>query len=258
MSAKPNDDPVEAVRKSGFPLQMRLADMVGGIVQGTVEEEIPWLDGHGDSQFMDFAAFTPQLILTFECKKIDSSSVTFLLRNDDSAQSTTDSYCLSLKFFAAPNEWRVRTAVWDHFPATRQARFAVNSPKNDGRIIEKDIQHLIKGSLWCAGKRWSKQREGSNSCPVIPIYITTAKLYTNVFSTVDVGLHDGVLCHEHQHREAVPYVRFTKTFVAHRDAHIGNLTAFIVNTESLAELLHSLLKKPPVDHQASWGSIIAI
>jgi hypothetical protein len=236
---------------------MRLADMVKGIVQGPLEEEIPWLDARGDSQFMDFAAFTPHMILTFECKKIASSSITFLLRADLSAQSTTDSYCLSLGFYKFDErqyEWRVRTAVWDHLPLTRQARFAVSSPRNDDHIIEKDIQHLIKGSLWCACKRWTKQREGVSSSPIIPIYITTAKLYTNVFSTKNVGLHDGILDQQDQNREEVKYVRFTKTFLAHPSAHVGELTAFIVNTEALPEFLRSLLEERPEDRPASWGN----
>jgi hypothetical protein len=75
-------------------------------------------------------------------------------------------------------------------PESYEAKFAVvasDSKSSNSRLIEADIQMLLKGTIEYAIR--SRSIRGlARTGPIVPILVTTAKLYVNEFDTSKVSI----------------------------------------------------------------------
>ena len=99
-------------------------------------------------------------------------------------------------------------------------------------------------SFACDGPEWRKLAIQAPFL-IIPVLITNAEIYTVRYKPTEISLQSGEFETIPEERKNVPWVRFSKTFLAGYGRDIGYRSIFVVNASHLNEFLNLL-------DQLSW------
>jgi len=117
-----------------------------------------------------------------------------------------------------------------------------NSGK-DQRLLERDVGRLILGTdAYAQRVRRSipLSREKELGWPFVPVLVTNAPLYVARYEPTDIALDSGEFATPPKDVEAVPWVRFRKSFPSSGRVDLGERSAFVVTAPGLAEFLAEL------------------
>ena len=210
---------------------------------------------------MDIVAQCEGLVATIECKKTETNVVTFLLPTQPKQFiAGTSNFVWVRRINDSTQRLAVSAGEVSIPPETSEAKFAVvaNDSKNsNSRLIEADVQILLKGTIEYAGR--SRSIRGlARTGPIVPILVTNAKLYIDEFDTSKVSTESGSLAAEFHNVSPVQFIRFRKAFVTHRSVELDEQTVFVVNADSLPKLLAELATaRPSYPHENQWVNLDA-
>lgn len=236
-----------AANSSGFPLQIRLADVVRSSRNWKVlVEEYPWfLDRDGGLEgFIDLVVIDTEYniqTLVVECKRVKETAWVFLVPKKNPNKRSYSTFWVSN---------RKGNSDWSHFgwrpgnadPQSHESKFCAVHGSRQGRqtLLERTASELLDSIEAFA----SQEKRGTTDPQFrkfyVPIIVTTADLMVSLFEPNSISLKDGSLPKDAVF-ETVPYVRFRKSF---RDISLGyntlpveqayresERTVFIVNAE---------------------------
>lgn len=250
-----------AVRKSGFPFQMRVAQMIRNRDGYEVSEEVAYASPDGTAKFIDIVAVARnETRLVVECKKAAETSYTFLSRvNESDTQRLLAPY---ISMAPEGNSPGLALRYGDYFsrPTSFQAQYCVACTSKPGdkasfetRLLESIVQPLVEASeaharesLRLVSARLHSENRG---VPFIPLVVTTAALFVARIDPIsDVDLGSGELHLKPDRIQPVNFIRFEKEFTASPYRDCRARTAIIARLEGLEELLEWL-----PDHSARWN-----
>jgi len=240
----PNKVIEAALRGSGFPFQtaVRYAIRTHPARYRIHASEYPWRNRKNEDSFLDIVANNRQLILTVECKKTKQEKYIFLL--DLGAEASTgdifDFRCLRLTLDAG-RSGKVYCETHELDPKCPAAEFCVVSTNSKERLLERDAAMLISATNSFAydPREWQKLNIPSPFL-IVPVLITNADIYTVRYKPTEVSLESGEFVTMPEEQNHVPWVRFSKTFVAASGHDTGYRSIFVVNASHLNEFLGKL------------------
>jgi hypothetical protein len=120
-----------------------------------------------------------------------------------------------------------------------------NNP--DKRLLERDASLLV-GATDAFARDLQEHNRLKLKLPylVLPVIVTTAKLYMARYDPVEIDLQTGEFFPDKpsEIEGEVPWIRFTKTLIAGRGFDIGFRSVFVVSATSFKQFLE-LLEFPP-------------
>lgn len=236
---------IEAVRGSGFPFQtaVRYAIRTHPGKYRIHASEYPWRNRKNEDSFLDLVCNNRQLVLTIECKKTKQEKYIFLLPQGSEASTgdTFDFRCVRLNLEADNKTTRVYCEDHELDPRCPAAEFCVVSTNSKERMLERDAAMLISASDAFAHDKSEWQR--INISPpflIVPVLITNAGIYTVRYLPTEVSLNSGEFEKMPEEQNPVPWIRFSKSFVAGSGRDIGYRSMFVVNASHLNDFLGKL------------------
>ncbi len=238
-----------ALLKSGFPFQRKVKQIIHAAPEWSVlYEEFPWRDDlNAKDSFLDIVAGTKQLLITVECKKAEDEKILFLVEPDGPVPECS---CVSLGLQGNlstpfPSAWIIR-------PESPNATFAIpfrNGKPDSNRLLEVDIQQLLRGTITAARSKQAQRTVQSLQAPlpILPLYVTTAELLVTEVDYDQLDLRTGKVTPNAQDFRSTPFVRFTKTFISYKDVEVPSLTAIVVQAHHIAELLSKFANRSPIE-----------
>lgn len=230
---------------SGFPLQIRVADVVNSSENWKVfADEYPWsFEERGLEGFIDIvvtdASYDIQAMVV-ECKRVKDTAWVFLVPK---RMPKKRSY---MRLWVSNRE----KSSWTHFgwekknadPQSYESQFCAIPGSRQGRqtLLERTASDLLDSV-----EAFAFQEKRSTDDPdfrriYAPVIVTTAELMVSFFEPSSISLKDGSLPRDTVF-ETVPYVRFRKSFrnTSFRGKNIpvqqayreSERTVFIVNAE---------------------------
>jgi hypothetical protein len=236
-------DAYSALKSSGFPLQTRIRHLInpsrGWVVDAS---EFPWQTANGEDEYLDLVATNRGTILGIECKK-SNEVLTFLRPLDSPTGYDFSCRCLCVRRPQSGAAPEIYCETWQMKPQSRTSEFCVSTKKP----LEADAAHVVRATeAYAVYYKWALETGAAVRVPVllIPVIVTSARLYTVRYGPDDVSLDTGeFLRHPGEKKfesEEAPWVRFRKTFTAARGADLGDRTVFIVRAASLSDFLLQL------------------
>lgn len=243
---------------SGFPLQLRVAQVVNGSYNWRVilEEHLWRCDISGSEGFIDLAAINKNdnlQVMVFECKRVRETAWVFL-RPKQPPFGSYDAKLFNLRRY--PNGLNWQLFGWSNCkfkPSMHESNFCAIVGHEQGRrnLLERTAAELIDATEALAHE---ERRIIDFSSPksvfdriYIPIIVTTAELILAFFKTGDISLVDGSLPSDADFTK-VPYIMFRKALKARTNLVMNSVTeihtasertVFIVNSEKLDEFLEN-------------------
>lgn len=255
---------VQAVKASGFPFQARIQNIIESVDGWHVTgSEVSW-SHEGREEFIDIVAQKRQLLITVECKRFGvlsedqrshkfewragypKRSFVFLCRKADeiSDTETQDTHITCYigendisEYFETPG---ARGQIRKINPASYEASLCVTVDVNEPKeLIERDVARLARGTHEYARTMYGLLAEVNNDIAeeFLPIYVTTAPLYVVRFDPTSVSEADGNIDIEEKSLVRVPWVRFTKAFMASGTVNSDIRTVIVVEAIHLNEFL---------------------
>jgi len=237
-----------ALQASGFPFQTAVEHGIRTAINWKVlAVEVPWTDPSGADQFLDLVARSGQYTIGVECKKTQKETLTFLLPQEARATTVDRAWLLYAdQIRDSTRRWEPFRGLWRVGPASFESSFCVVSTSGSGkdqRLLERDVGRLILGTDAYA----QRARRGipvsaadELGWPFVPVLVTNAPLYVARYEPTDVSLDTGEFASPPTNVDAVPWVRFRKSFPSSGRLDLGERTAFVVTATRLAEFLVEL------------------
>ena len=265
MLQKSEEQPIiGALRKSGFPFQTAIANLVNTETAWKIREsEYPWRDLSGADGFLDLIASDGAKLATIECRKTEKEKLIFLRPLGAAQLGETDRVrCLHVV--------QVRDALrrlenlckdFALWPRSFEAEFCVVSTDDSGRkphLLEPAARTLIRATDAFARDEQEKFRPDRDAppqqpCLILPIIVTNAPLYVARYRPADVSLETGIYPARAEDVRVVPWIRFKKAFTSEGGRDLGDRTVFVVRAESLKEFLDSI--EIPPDRKVEPNSV---
>jgi len=176
---------IEALRKSGFPFQTRVAWEIRAQARhgwSVITSEHAWQDRAGDDQFIDLVARWGDYMLLIECKKGQERAMTFLRPLGYSMTGMVDTFAC---FMVEIDDVRLKRWRSSHRgdirinPASHVSELCVYSTDKSGRaqrLLERDARLLA-----LAADRFAEvgpRDHFASRTLLVPVIVTTAPLYT--------------------------------------------------------------------------------
>lgn len=231
---------------SGFPLQTAIAQVTRTVPNwAVVRQEIPWDDG-GGPQFLDLVVRKlPHLIVAVECKKTAKEAWTFL-QPGGTKSNVQRTRCLHTH--QIPDSTRrieLFSSEWLITPESAEAMFCVVSTSDSGkdsRLLERDAQLLIRGTeAWATWfKEQFKEKDPQVDRLILPVIVTTAKLFVAEYDPSQLSLDTGTLDARTTSITPVDWVRFRKAFTSQRSSGEDDRTVFVVRAFAYQQWLEQL------------------
>ncbi len=266
MSKSLNCNPASVANASGFPLQMRLADIAKTSGRWKLlGEEHPWSLQSGHSEgFIDLILLDihEEQTIVVECKRVKQTVWVFLLPKTNPEKRSHARLWVSSK---SNSKWEM--LGWSQFqvdPQCHESKYCAIPGQDHGRhnLLERTASELIASVEALALQERELTEKGQASdvrfrrC-YIPVIVTTAQLQVACFDPSEVSLVDGTLPAEANFSE-VPYVRLrkalTNSFSTTSQTNLteayqkAERTVFIVNAEKFGDFLYTC----EVHRSASW------
>jgi hypothetical protein len=237
---------ISALLASGFPFQTAVARVVGQALYYTLAgEEVPWRDDTGTDQFLDLVAQRGLVSLPIECKKTQKDILTFL-RPSHADGDVNRARCMYLSQIQdSTSRMEMFCGDWYLMPKSAESTFCVVSTSDSGkdqRMLERDIQQLVRGSDAYVRSRKLKVRTTARQPDLlfIPLLVTNAKMFVADYDPVDVSLDTGQFSiPPRANISSVTWVRFRKAFSS-AGKDIGDRTVFVVAAPALSDFLKRL------------------
>lgn len=256
MSQRLNFDPRSVANSSGFPLQIRIAEVAKSSPTWKVyKEEHPWHSFYDQSEgFIDLAIIdrNDTQVMVVECKRVKQAVWVFLVPNPD---PKTKSY-LEL-WVSDHNNIKWNYFGWKDFraePCCHESKYCAIPGQDHGRrnLLERTASELMDSmeafALQEKELEEKKSSEFSFRRIYIPVIVTTAELQIACFKPDSISLKDGTLSKD-TNFTSVPYIRFRKAFSSRIDLSLqqsfptifrtNERTVFIVNAEKFGEFLNT-------------------
>jgi hypothetical protein len=241
------DDVVAALRKSGFPLQIRVEHEIqkrrlsGWVV---LEAEYPWRDADGCDQFMDLVASCGSVVSVIECKKAAERSLLFLrpLGSETTGAVTDAAFWHVTQNRGAGTSFGMKVVTMKIEPSSFQAAICVASEK---RLLEHEARPVVMAADAYAHAISSASVRGvPNPSYVVPSIVTSASLYTLGYEPPEIALETGEFKEklDVSRIEEVPWIRFHKVFTAQPGSQAR--TVLVVNAAHLPQYLDEIARWP--------------
>jgi len=238
---------------SGFPLQIRVADVVNSSGNWKVlADEYPWqFEKRGLEGFIDIVAVDAThgiQVMVVECKRVKDTAWVFLVPQKNPKMRSYIKLWISN---------RKENDNWTHFgwetgnvdPQSYESKFCAVQGSRQGRqtLLERTATDLLDSVEAFAFQEKRSTVDPNFTRFYVPIIVTTAELIVSYFEPGSISLKDGSLP-KNAVFETVPYVRFRKSFrdMSLRDMIIpvqqayreSERTVFIVNAEHWKTFLY--------------------
>jgi hypothetical protein len=243
---------------SGFPLQIRIADIVTNHPKWQIFlEEHPWsIEGNlkGFSDIIINHNYYEAITMVIECKRVKQAQWVFLLpKLNPSLRSHACLLYLWHDTGLKSYKWR----DWQADPTTYESQFCAIPGQEQGRrnLLERTTAELIEAIDALAWQEYQiKKKQEAAFVPLnrlyIPVIVTTAELIISSFDPETISLKDGSLPPDANFQK-VPFVRFRKSLTnkpqspispplpnSSQEAHLTTeRTVFIVNAEGFKSFL---------------------
>lgn len=242
---------------SGFPLQIRIADIVRKSAKWRViAEEHPWV--HEVTQSGDFIDIVIEgkdysfQAMVIECKRVKQAKWVFLIPNS-SSKKTINARIWETRYTEHGFE---KFGYIDDFiyPETYESQFCAIQGQESGRktLLERTASGLVDSVEALAEQEKNLRSERKKfyyGRVYIPVIVTTAELSVGFVEPTSISLADGSLSPDTAF-ERVPYVRFRKSLgeiIESGDAEsledVHNTTVrsvFVVNAEGFEDFIDKL------------------
>jgi hypothetical protein len=253
-----SDDFTKQARKvadsSGFPLQIKISNLVKSIEGWTVLEEHPWhFPITNSSGYIDLVIMKEDKTLVIECKRRKETLWDFLIpQTSPSKRSHARLWCTEY------SGSKVNRFGWHDFQVYENSYeseyCAIIGTKHGSRnLLERTASELIEAVEALALQENELQEKNFSDYfqnrIYIPVIVTTADLVVSDFDPEAISLKDGSLPPESSFYK-VPSVRFRKSLTTRLpDSHISSIreahqatvrTVFIVNAEKFCDFLKDL------------------
>lgn len=134
---------------------------------------------------------------------------------------------------------------WLFDPPSWEAVFCVvGGDSKTRRLAEEDAQRLVSATdAYASMSRhtYEPQRHPDGVTPIVPVIVTTAKMYVTRYGTSAVSLGNGEFNDASAvTTEPVTIVRFRKPFVTHTNRDLGDRTVLVVAAEAFDDFLESV------------------
>jgi hypothetical protein len=244
--------------KSGFPLQIRLANIASSSQRWELFlEEHPWHSKRTNSSgFIDLiirkSEVTLQTLFLIECKRVQDKQWVFLIPETTSCLRSNTRFWRSMHHLS---EWN----IFDWYdsqiePQSFESKFCVMEGEHGRRDLLDRLSFELLESLdeFTSQEKTLIDKQATPGTHFhriyIPLIVTTAKLIVSHFEPSSIPLKEGSLPSDARFEE-VPFVRFRKTLTTHitsprvqtiSEAHqTAERTVFIVNSEGFENFLNS-------------------
>lgn len=248
MEPNPADDArdlVKALSASGFPMQTAVASAIRALGMYDIQEELAWRHPDGSDRFLDMAAVGAQVHVLIECKKTLQDKFVFLLPEEGEPALPTP--LLHGIYLCQVQDSTLRGAVaWGRLsavPTTYNSMFCVTRSSSSNRLLESDVQPLVRASEAYALDRYKNfrpQQHQAKSVPCVPVLITNAPLFVARYRPGEVSLESGVYEARTEHLSPIKLIRFYKQFTTTFDIEARVRTVFVAHTSAIVELLKGL------------------
>lgn len=246
------EDRIQDLGGSGFPFQSRVASEIRKLSMFKVEEEVAWTDDDGSTGFIDIVASNDNVCICIECKAFKGTRLTFLAPDDTRVFSSN-----RMEALVITREWLgadvpvVKHGLCAGGPETPESQYCVvGGQKGESRLIEREIQPLIRGV-----ERLAIDRVGllGKSTPTVcvPMFCTTATLATASYDPEDVSLEDSVFRAKKDHIELLPSIRLTKQFTACNPCEARLRTVLITQAAELSQVMRRMKVFAPPGPEAA-------
>lgn len=255
----------EIINSSGFPLQMRLEQLINDTKQdhgwSVLVSEHRWEDlSSKDEGFIDLILRHKSLgyHLVIECKRFIGSWF-FLVPNLDPQKKDR------LKVLSSAN--LTGSLLWEDVPlnpTSFETKYCImeSQEKRDKRTLEKMAGDLLLSMEQVANDEWEliksmsyRNQQDIRSIPTItyiPILITSASLFTYKFDPSQIDLDKGELNFLEDNLSPCKFIRFRKnlaTKMAYNDTRVDTLfdlnresdrSVIVINSEFILDFLQML------------------
>jgi hypothetical protein len=234
---------IAALQRSGFPLQARVEYEIHARTPGgwrVAASEHPWIDQDGREQFIDLIASCGGVVLVIECKKAQGRRMAFL--RPVLSETTGLVKTLTVWHLQQPQGAGSRSGIdlRDDIhlePASHRSEFCVSADgdkdKADKRPLEPDARLVALAAEALAADEAMYSLLPASAL-IVPVIVTTARLFTVRFKPTEVPLDSGEFKPDPSRIEATNCVRFHKTLTA-RDNRPR--TVVVVNAAALPDFL---------------------
>ena len=244
----------ESLRKSGFPFQTRVAHAFRTESKWQLRAtEMPWSDSVVGDQFLDVLGMRGPMFALVECKKMESTALTFLRPLAMPHHTGLQDYARLMSTVQASR------GVFDSdfhttriAPSSFESQLCVKMGK-DQRMLEPDCRLLLHATAWYARRNralMSIQLRQTGTAPerttYLPLLVTTARLFTARYEPTDVSLETGSFVADPKETEEVDFIRFTKSFSSAESLTADACTVFVVRASALVRFLDEVELKSEV------------
>lgn len=253
--------PKKIADSSGFPLQIKIADIVERHQRWSVLlEEHPWntrdLTSSGYIDLIIQYNNNQNVLMVIECKRVKEHNWVFLVPNDHNKESN-----LARTWYSRFINKSWTGFNWDdHYmePYSLQSEFCAIPGQESGRnvLLDRSTSTLVNSVEALALQE--KDRIDANlnhdvsqtnqfSRLYIPVIVTTASIVVSIFDPSNISLNDGSLPDDAEYID-VPFIRYRKS-MGNINAYIGfdikeasyesEKTVFIVNAQHMEYFLNN-------------------
>lgn len=259
MSKEREKDPLKVVNASGFPFQLRVADLVEKTASRhgwrVLAREHPWTDPEtGKASFIDLALARDResVRLIVECKRAQEGQWIFLLPKT-APPSTERTRCLAT-FNAKNGRKTTEWAECSFEPPSVESSFCVvrGTGEGDRPLLERLAALASRATESFGAQELAVERTGSFDIQTIyvPVIVSNAELFVCRFDPADIDITTGFLPPNGVSFETTSMVRFRKPLTTPIDLSgfedVGSVnwaagrTVFVVNATALPDCFRDL------------------
>jgi hypothetical protein len=234
---------LSAVQRSGFPLQARIEHEIRARPAWAVlADEYPWFDLDKNEYFVDVVASCRSVVLIIDCKKMQERALVFMRHiGHEISDPVLEATAWRRKNKGEPWSQELLETK-DLEPRSYRSQFCVTTENDKARqrLLEPDARVVALAAETLAGVDYHAVIPKMSL--LVPVIVTTARLYTISFEPGEISLATGELSEpldrKHEERiETIPWVRFHKTL------GVGSAqTVFVVSSASLPAFLDAVAR----------------
>ncbi len=242
-----NDEAIKAVNESGFPLQLALKLLANRGDWRVFASEYPWRDPSAaegkQEKFIDLIIEGRGQTLVIECKRFLNSEWIFLRDENTRNDRTVIRARAVLKLPSGIiDDWIDAQCI----PGTAIGTFCVTRKNGSAStdMLETRAAELVRATneVACDETRIWKRRGGQlNSRLLIPVIVTTARLFVCDTDYSKVDLKNGEIETVRTSATEVPFLRFSKSLgAAARPGDVAQLADLTQQTERSVVIVQAL------------------
>lgn len=253
----------QAIIASGFPYQAKIESLIeASHGWSVIASEVSWLHRE-EEKFLDIVACRGRTHLVIECKKtialtqqrksgefsypagMAKRSYAFLRRNTvheskDAVDRVTTTFLRDADSEDDPNLSRGVAGTSIEFePPSYESSLCIAIDVDNRQTLEQELGTLVRGTHQYASDyfNFTGASGGTRGDVFVCVLVTTAPLYAVEFDPARVDAGDGSYQLDSGSLEPVPWIRFTKAFMANGTYESDVRTVIIVQGRHLERFL---------------------